>query len=754
MIRALLAAGAGVVLPGFFWAAVLRPACGLGERLAYSTVLSMGLVPVVAIVITRATGTGITLWVAIASVAIVFGSGAILFAWRGPASKSISGLLPRPGPVRDLRIMALVAAVFGLALVTTLRLHGQNLQVVTPSTPRLLIVLTVAGLVVAGILAAWPRLGPPPAPPAKPSAPAPPDEPGAPVARSATALRPDSDTGSTPTGPVTRTASVMSRATGQPRADATAMPRARWAPAAGAAWVREGTLAIVLVLIGYRAYAEVIRYEWPFIRGGDQFNHAIMAEQMLSHGSYASYLVYPPGFSALTAVVCRFTGLSPLKLYPVLAPTLLVLCSLGAYAVATRLWNWRYGIVAAALNGLVLTSAYAGFADGRYPDLVSAYFLLVMTVAALLLFYDVPSFRSGVLVTIAGTSVVLYHTVASLYLVLLVAGVAIIGLPYLALTGHRRLARRLLLALAAMIALSAVYAAYIYDLPQILRGHASSTATVSQDLGSQAAPNPWHVLSEVSPPVIWLGLFGAVLLLVGLRHMARPEQVLGAATVLIWCGLMYVGSRTALDGFPVRFERDLGAPLSITAALGVGVIVQTIAAYYASRRVMIEVSAYTAVALAAAMALVQVADNLATGRPGSQIIHRPLANAGAWLAQHNTGGNIISTPSLPGGSRTMLALGGYTGLQSFSEYRTFNPRSLPTAGRQQLFDSRHVLLHPSDCRSAQILARDDVRYVVLTKSSAGAYLTGFRADPTRYRPVYQNIAFAIYQPLRASCAGP
>jgi hypothetical protein len=748
MIRALLAAGAGVVLPGFFWAAVLRPACGLGERLAYSTVLSMGLVPVVAIVIARATGTGITLWVAIASVAVVFGSGAILFAWKGPASKSISGLLPRPGPVRDLRIMALVAAVFGLALVTTLRLHGQNLQVVTPSTPRLLIVLTVAGLVVAGILVAWPRLGPP--------APDPPGEPRAPGARPATARQPDSDTRSAPTSPVTRTASVMSRVTGQPRADATAIPRGRWAAVAGSAWVREGTLVVVLVLTGYLAYARVVRYEWPFIRGGDQFNHAVMAEQMLAHGSYASYLVYPPGFSALTAVVCRFADLSPLKLFPVLAPALLVLCSLGAYAVATRLWNWGYGIVAAALNGLVLTSAYAGFADGRYPDLVSAYFLLVMTVAALLLFYDVPSFRSGVIVTIAGTSVVLYHTVASLYLVLLLAGVAVIGLPYLALAGRRRLARRLLLALAAVIAVSAVYAAYIYNLPQILRGHASSTATVSQDLGSQVAPNPWHVLSELSPPVVWLGLFGVVLLLVGLRHVARPEQALGAVTVLIWCGLMYVCSRTAFDGFPVRFERDLGAPLAITAALGVGVAVQTIAAYYYARgRVMIEVSAYTAVALAAALALVQVADNLGTtGRPGSQIIYRPLAAAGAWLARHNTGGNIISTPSLPGGSRTMLALGGYTGLQSFSAYRTANPRSLPTAGRQQLLDSRHVLLQPTDCRSAQIVARNDVRYVVLAKSSAGADLTGFRADRMRYRPVYQNVRFVIYQPLRASCADP
>jgi hypothetical protein len=738
---------------------MLRPACGLGERLAYSTVISMGLVPLVAIVIARAAGIGISLWVAIVSAVIVFGSGAILYAWKGSAAKPISGLLPRPGPVRDFRVMALVAAVMALALITTLRLHGMNLQVVTPSTPRLLIVLTAAGLVVAGIVVAWPRPGPSlpgtPAPPGGPGTPARTDEPDTPAASPAVATQPDSDTQPASGGPVTRAARVMSQAAVQPRAAATAAPRAWWAATGGPAWVREGALAVVLVLTGYRAYARVVNYEWPFIEGGDQYNHAVMAEQMLTHGSYSSYLVYPPGFSALTAVLSRFADLSSVKIFPVLAPALVVLCSLGAYAVAARLWDWRYGIVATAVNGLVLTSAYNGLTDGRYPDLVSAYFLLVMTVAALLLFYEVPSFRSGVIVTIAGSSVVLYHTVATLYLVILLAAVAVIGLPYLAVTGQRRLARGLLLALGAVTVVSAGYAAYIYNLPQILSGHASSTATVSQDLGSQAVPSLWHVLAEVSPPVAWLGLFGAVLLLVGLRHVRRPEQVLGAATMVVWCGLMYLGSRTAVDGFPVRFERDVGAPLSITAALGVGVCVHTIVAYFNARtrrQVMIEVGAYAAVALAAVMALVQVVGNIdTTGRPRTQIINRPLANAGAWLSRHNTGGTIISTPSLPGGSRTMLGLGGYTELQSFSAYRTANPRSLPTAGLQQLLDSRYVLLHPTECRSAQIMARNDVRYVVLLTNGSGSHLAGFAAEPQRYRPVYQNVSVVIYQPLRTSC---
>jgi len=79
LIRAVLAAAAAAVLPGYFWAAVLRPTSGLGERLAYSTALSMASVPVFAVVIARVAGTGVTLWVALVSVLIVFGTGALVY---------------------------------------------------------------------------------------------------------------------------------------------------------------------------------------------------------------------------------------------------------------------------------------------------------------------------------------------------------------------------------------------------------------------------------------------------------------------------------------------------------------------------------------------------------------------------------------------------------------------------------------------------------------------------------------------------
>jgi hypothetical protein len=762
MIRALIAAAAVAVLPGYFWAAVLRPASGLADRLAYSAVLSMASVPVIAITIARIAGTGITLWVALASVALVLASGILIFVVKGPAPGAASAALPRADLTGNPATLALIAVVLVLVLAVGL----------SSRAPGWLLLVTVAGIVLAGALAAWPTPVPPrgqaiesdpmtiptsvrrtasmgpagaglpatggPAPAAEPTltrSPAPSTMPTAAGKQAA----PDGIAGTSDRPNPVRTLLALESARGQ------------------RPWLRDGALAAVLLLAAVRVYDGVIRFDWPYLRGGDQFNHAVMAEQMLSHGSYGTYLVYPPGFSALTAVICRVASLPPLALFPVLAPALLILPALAAYALATKLWGWRYGIAAAALNGLMLTGAYASFADGRYPDLVAAYFLLPMTIAALISLYTSPSLRSGVLVTVVGSSVVLYHSVATLYLAVLLAAVGITGLPYLLFTGCRRQARTLLLALAAVAVVSAGYAAYIYDLPKAVTGQASSTTAVSIVLGTQPPLPVRHVFLELAPVIVCLGMFGVVLLIVGLRHLTQPPQMLAAGTVLLWCLLMYAGSRTALDGFPQRFERDLGAPLSVTGALALGLIARTLWTRRAGTRPLMAVTATAAAALTAVMAAVQMADDLRHEvQPAHQVLTRPVALAGQWLARHNTGGNIISTYYMNPGisSRAVLAMGGYTGLQSFSPRRIAHPRSLPTAGRQPLLDSREVLLHPATCQAASIIDRDDVRYVVIYKFGSGADLTAFGATPARYHPVFENGSVIIYRTAHTACKTP
>jgi hypothetical protein len=524
-------------------------------------------------------------------------------------------------------------------------------------------------------------------------------------------------------------------------------------PPVRAGW-RALALAVVLGLVAVRAYTAVIRFDWPYVRGGDQFSYAIMAEQMLTHGSYGTFMIYPPGFSTLTAVICRLSGLAPLALFPVLAPSLLVLCALGAYALATRLWGWEYGVVAAALMGLVLTGAHTGLNQGRYPDLTAAYFLMVMLVAALVTLYELPSRRSGLLVTVTGASVVLYHPVASLYLALLLALVAVTGLPYLLRQGRRRDAGILLLTLAAVAVLSACYAAYTYNLGEILTGSSATSAAVTSDLGTQPVPAAAHLLTELGPAIVWLGIFGIAALAAGIRYLRTPAQVLTAVTLLGWCAVMYVGSRTALDGFPQRFERDLGAPLCIAGALGAGIIMQSVTALQVTRRTQATAAALAAASLLIVLVGLPAAGNLLDdSKARGNVLSHAVASAGDWLRQHNTGGTIISTPGMNHGitNRAVLALGGYTGLQSYFPRRLRHPRSLPPAGRQPLLDSAQVLSQPASCKSAGILDREDVRYVVLYKFGQQADLAGFSTAPHQYRSVFQDSSVIIYAPLRAPC---
>ncbi|MBO0818612.1 MAG: hypothetical protein J2P30_26050, partial [Actinobacteria bacterium] len=525
--------------------------------------------------------------------------------------------------------------------------------------------------------------------------------------------------------------------------------------------VRDGGLAAILVLTACRVYSGVVRFEWPYVSGGDQFSHAVMAEQMLAHGQYPGYLIYPPGFSALTAVICRFAGLTPLALFPVLAPMLLVVTALGAYALATRLWGWEYGLGAAALSGLVLTGAFNGFAGGRYPDLISAFFLLVMTVAALVTLYEAPTVRSVILVAVVGASPVLYHSVATLYAAVLLALVAVIGLPYLIRGGHRREMRALLLGLAGAAVLAAIYAVYVYNPGGVLGGKSTAGGAVSIVLGSQAPATQAALLKELGPPIVWFGVLGLAALAVSLRYLRRPAQVLTVATVVGWCVLMYLGSRTSLDGFPQRFERDLGAPLSVIAAFGVGVVVRSLPLRGAVTRTAPALAATIAGIVAGVMLVAQVVHAVhASDRSAGQLLSHRVAAAGQWLARHNTGGTIITTPYMNPGisNRAMLALGGYTGLQAYTPYRIAHPRSLPTAGKGPLLDSQAVLLHPQSCQSANILVRQDVRYVVLYKASSGggrqgppADLAGFAANPAHYQQVFQNPALIIYATHRTGC---
>ena len=439
-----------------------------------------------------------------------------------------------------------------------------------------------------------------------------------------------------------------------------------------------------------------------------------------------------------------------------IAPALLVLTGLAVYVLATRLWGWGYGIVAAALSGLVLHGAYGSLADGRYPDLTSAYFLISMGVAALLTLYASPSRRSAALAAVIGASPILYHSVATLYEALILVLAAVTSVPYLLYLRRRAEARMVGAGLGALALLAIGYGWYTYGVGWPVAGHTASSAAVSMVLGSQPAPGPLHLFSALAPPIVWLGVLGLAMLTAMLRYERRPAPVLAAVTMIAWCLVMYAGSRTAADGFPQRFERDLGAALSVVAALGAGVLLKT--AWLAWRRATLAPVAVLSTALVIpavlAIALPSARQARTESRP-ARLLSAPVLAAGTWLRQHNSGGTIVSTPMNHGiTERSVLALGGYTGLMYYAPGSFTSARSLPPAGVTPLIDSQEVLEHPGSCAAAEAIAREDVRFVVLyRKPDPDADMAGFQADRERYRQVFENHAVIIYAPQAGACGG-
>ena len=693
LILATFAALAVGVAPGWFWAGLLRAPTDQAERIALAVAFSMALVPAVALVPTRLFGLGITLPVAVGSALTVFAAGLAAHLKFGPAKGTEEPLLPSPAvPLPTPALVPLVAA-FGLALGVIFGALPADAVVpaITGHTvPTRWMVLVIALLVsAAGVLHL-----------------------------------------------------VFSRRTTEPETVEPASLLPTVPPV-----VQRLLLPTILLLVLARGYVGPVLHDWPFMRGVDHYSHAVMANRMMEVGRIEPYLIYPPGFHTMTACVSRLTGLDPLEIFPVLGPALLLLPVLALYTLGTRLWGWGYG-VAAAFFTVLLGGTYYYFSDAMYPNLVTSQFLLVMALASLVMVYRSPSVRSGLSLAVLGSSVVLYHPVASMYLAALLALVGLFfALPLVFRDRPRGVA--LTLSLALLGVLSVAYAWHTYDLgsevSQLLGGPGGGATgeAMGMAVNTQAVYAEGFLIGTmVSQPVAWLGLLGVFLLVVKARDSFGTPAALAHLTVFFWAILIFAGSRLSVTGFPQRFGRDLGVPLALLAALGLIAVLKSLGP---GRRPVAVFAASAVVLLSLALVGSGAAQSLrwAAGPSIQMTITPAIAEAGRWLEEHNDGGNIMVSPhvnQVPG--RMMLAMGDYSALQSFEYGQILRPRDLPPIGPEPLMDVLRTVINPTSERSSQTLEKYDVRYVVLYKNMpdrpTADYWRRFEARPDLYPAVFEN----------------
>jgi hypothetical protein len=475
---------------------------------------------------------------------------------------------------------------------------------------------------------------------------------------------------------------------------------------------------------------------------------------MMREGSTESFMLYPPGFHLLTAMISRLSGIAPLEVFPILAPMLPLMGALACYALAKRLWGWEYGVGAALTSGLLLGGTYLHFEEARYPNFIGEYFLIVLAVAALVGMYASPSARAGLLLALLGSSTVLYHQIAGYSLAVLLGLVCVLFLPYLLLRDRRK-GVYLALSLALLGLFSVIYAWDTYDLPSLVVGMLGGSETgrggeaVAMAIGTKPPNGPGHFLATISHPVLWLGLLGLSLMLQGGKNARDTPGILARLTLLAWTLLLFFGSLISYSGFPDRFERDLGVPLALLAALTLVTLVRLSprsggrTAYVAA--LLAVTFSVTLVGAQSVLSLEQAAGPSA--RPKDRPPPANVVAAGAWLKQHNEGGSIVATPYLKHvPSRAMLAMGGYTRMQSYDKNRIRRARDLPPFGAAPLWDALWVLEHPAGGRTAQILEKNDVHYIVFHKSYPWIDWRPFALQRDLYRTVYENESVIIFAP--------
>ena len=672
------------LIPGYFWARCLAATEDLAERLAYTIALSVTLVPATSLILASLFGTGVTTAVSVTSVVLVFCAGLTARLLFGPAKGSSGPLAPLPPPPDVATLVPLCLALL-LALGVFFGFPAGGWAMVP-----------VAALVVLSGVLYWLSLR----------------------------RRGDTDAGPLEAGEEVSPAIVY------------------------------GLLSVALVLALARGYLGPLVNGWPFPRGVDRYEHAIMTGMMARDGSTESFMLYPPGFHALSAMISNLSGLEPMALFPALAPALLALTSLSSYALAARLWGPSVGVAAAFLSGPVLGGAYLHFVEARYPNFVGEQIIIIVAVAALIGVYATPTIRAGVLLALLGSSAVFYHQIAGYAMAVLLAGVTLFFLPYLILR-HRRTGLGLLASLALLFVLAAAFAWDTYDLPDLVAGLLGDSETgrggeaVAMAIGTKPANPPTYLLVTITAPVLWLGLFGALVLAPNRTNGNVPAR-LAHLTLLAWAALLFVGSQTSYSGFPDRFDRDLGAPLALLAAPALVLLLRATPRLTASRTTL--AATLLAALLSAGLLVVQTTRNLeAAAGPSERPKDRPatpeVAAAGAWLGENNTGGGIVATPYLdyvP--SRGMLAMGGYTEMQSYDASRIRRARDLPPFGAGPLWDALWVLRHPDGEKTRRIMRENDVRYVVFHKRYPGMSWLPFAQRKDLYKTAYQNPSVIIFEP--------
>jgi hypothetical protein len=94
----------------------------------------------------------------------------------------------------------------------------------------------------------------------------------------------------------------------------------------------------------------------------------------------------------------------------------------------------------------------------------------------------------------------------------------------------------------------------------------------------------------------------------------------------------------------------------------------------------------------------------------------------------------------------MLAMGGYTRMQSYDEARIRRGRDLPPFGAGPLRDALWILRNPAGDRTARLIEQNEVEYVVFHKRYPWIDWQSYALREDLYKTVFENESVIIFAP--------
>jgi len=369
-------------------------------------------------------------------------------------------------------------------------------------------------------------------------------------------------------------------------------------------WIHYAIILLVFVALLFYYYYGIFHFDYPVPPGDDGIRHMTEAKHILQSGSYKAHAgsADPPLFHILLATLTSISQEHLVSVTKIFTPFLAILVTFSIYLLARRYFNRKLALLSLLLFAFVSPQPWQIYEDGTYLNLIAAEFFLVLMLAflpRLLKFSHKPHWKYIILVALLAGSVILSHSLSTVYLLMLLGTVAALCL-YLKLRRKKVNLKNVVLAyliIALFLPLTwHYYLAGAVDKTFIDLGLtvAASGQTAGDSFFLSFPPPFSSYLKLFSSPLAWLAVGGTFLVLVSFLlkaiswqklinlftpynkyinfnfdndFLSNDKKYFEKWILLIWAGVLLIGSRFSFFIFPARLARDMIIPVCILAAL-------------------------------------------------------------------------------------------------------------------------------------------------------------------------------------------